>query len=630
MRSIVAKVRGRKYLALVLLMWMMLPIGHLTAQVLTLEHLQQVCLVGSGTEDGQMVKMNELRPDGQPTGVYEAYMKARVGEFLIQATSGNTGSQSILLGQGDSPCRVRQKGKPFRITQEQVVRVRLDTSTDSICILPVALYLKGNIVPDGTQMQYAGHGVWRSTVEMNVGDVFLFSDKYFYFAFNNDDALSVKRLQNKRGSVGMPGEGFRTENIRINRGTYTVSLDMSDYSWDIDAPINECRISAFGSSVCNGEGAEQHKGYAWMYGEQLNERYSRGESQTPFQVSGVSIGGNNTQNLLDRYDEMLHDFGRYVIIGLSLGNEGIHGAADQQKIFRQFHDNMLALIEKCRQDGKIPVVMNNYTRGDYNQDDYSYVKRMNLDIHRWQVPSVNVLGAIDNGEGKWADGYMRDTYHQDTKGHREFMLAIPPSLFDALQKGKPYPTRKKSDGLVLHKNASLQFSGEGVVHPFTVSLRLKGNKPGRILSIQTEQGEAVLSVQKNGYLQYTAQDGTILSSSEPLPSDKKESYDLTLTHYYAQQRTLVYVDDQLVGEQKERMVPTLFTAGDKERKSTSRLYEEISFWRSAMTQEEIAMHHQGECMKSSLEIYTPLDGQPLKAGLHNLAQSMNHSLKYVR
>lgn len=77
------------------------------------------------------------------------------------------------------------------------------------------------------------------------------------------------------------------------------------------------------------------------------------------------------------------------------------------------------------------------------------------------------------------------------------------------------------------------------------------------------------------------------------------------------------------------MVPTLFTAGDSERKSTSRLYEEISFWRSAMTQEEIALHHQGECMKSSLEIYTPLDEQTVKDGLHNLAQSMNQSLRYV-
>lgn len=629
MRSIIMRVSRRKRLSFVLLTWMMLPVGQLAAQALPLESLHQVCLVGSGTEDGQTVKMNELSPDGKPTGIYEAYMKARVGEFLIQATSESTGSPSVLLGQGDTPTRIKQKGKPFRITQEQVVRVRLDTRADSICILPVALYLKGNIVHEGTQMQYAGHGVWRSPVEMNAGNVFLFSDKFFYFAFNNDDALSVKRLQNNRSGVGMPSEGFRTENIRINRGSYTVSLDMNAYTWDISAPVNEYRISAFGSSVCNGEGAEHHKGYAWMYGEQLNERFTKGESQTPFQVSGVSIGGNSTLNLLARYDEMLHDFGRYVIIGLSLGNEGIHGAADQQKIFRQFHDNMLVLIEKCRQDGKIPVVMNNYTRGDYNQDDYSYVKQMNLDIHRWEVPSVNVLGAIDNGEGKWADGYMRDTYHQDTKGHREFMLAIPPSLFDALQKGKPYPTRKKSGGLVLHKNASLQFSGEGIVHPFTVSLRLKGNKSGRILSIQTEQGEAVLSVLKGGLLQYTAQDGAKLSAAEALPSDKKVSYDITLTHYYAQQRTLIYVDERLVGELRERMVPTLFTAGDSERKSTSRLCEEISFWRSAMTQEEIALHHQGECMKSSLEIYTPLDEQTVKDGLHNLAQSMNQSLRYV-
>ena len=295
-------------------------------------HFGQVFLAGSAIEDGQPVLMSELRPNGQSTGVYEAYMKARPGELTIQGTL--AGGDSVLsLGRGATQAETRKDGLPFVITQEQVVRVRLDTGKDSISILPVSLYLEGNIVKPGTQVQYDGHGVWKSRVEMNHGDVFLFSDKYFYFAFNNDDALAVRRVAGSRTSMAMPSEGFSTENIRVNRGTYTVTLDMARHTWDIDAPIDENRISAFGSSVCNGEGAAGHKGYAYMYGQQLATRYSNGDSPTPFYVSGVSIGGNNTLNLLARYDEMLHDFGRYVIIGLSLGNEGIHGAANQAAIF---------------------------------------------------------------------------------------------------------------------------------------------------------------------------------------------------------------------------------------------------------------------------------------------------------
>lgn len=587
----------------------------------------RIQLVGTATEKALPVEMSELKPKGQPTGIYEAYMKASAGEFLIEGKTNETG-RTIKLGQGDREWQVIQDGKPFCINQEQTVRIRLDIRKDSISIQPVTLYLKGNIVQDGTQMTYLSHGVWKSQVDMNHGNVFLFSDKYFYFAFNNNDDLAVKRIKGKRSEMGMSSEGFETENIRINRGTYTITLDMNHHTWDIDAPIDDNRISAFGSSVCNGEGALDHKGYAYMYGEVLAERFNKGLSRTPFTVSGVSIGGNTTTNLLNRYDEMLHDFGRYVIIGLSMGNEGIHGAENPTSIFNQFRDNMQILISKCRKDGKIPVVMNNYTRGDYTASDYDYVKKMNLNIHRWDVPSVNVLGAIDNGEGKWADGYMRDTYHQDTEGHREFMFAIPPSLFDALKQGKPYPTRDTKRSMTLSKGATIQFAGEGTVHPFTVTLRIKGNKPGKLLTISTEKGEATVSITDGDRIRYTSANGTGILADKAMMTSNSEAYDITVTHYYAQRRTLLYVNGQQIGETKERMEPRLFVVGDSQR-NQARKYQEISFWRSAMTPEEITLHHQGICLKSSLEIYTPLDEEMKQNGFCNRAQSMNSSMQYV-
>ena len=152
-------------------------------------------------------------------------------------------------------------------------------------------------------------------------------------------------------------------------------------------------MSVFGSSVANGQGAENFRGYAYLYGEQLKKRTDRGDSEYPLYTSGVSIGGNTTTNLLNRYDDVIHDFGHFVVIGLSLGNEGIHGAGNPEAIFNQFANNMQTLISKLRADGKEVVVMNNYTRGDYNDTDYSYVKRTNMLIHKWDVPSVNTLGS---------------------------------------------------------------------------------------------------------------------------------------------------------------------------------------------------------------------------------------------
>ena len=180
-----------------------------------------------------------------------------------------------------------------------------------------------------------------------------------------------------------------------------------------------------------------------MFGELQDERFKNQETRLPWYTSGISIGGNSTLNLLARYNDLLYDCGKYVIFGLSLGNEGIHGAADQQAIYNQFKDNMQTLISKAREDGKYPVMMNNYTRGDFEESDYRYVKQMNLLIHEWDLPSVNMLGAIDNGSGKWADGYQNgtDLYHPNTEGHREFLYAMVPSLFDAIEAGKTLPAR---------------------------------------------------------------------------------------------------------------------------------------------------------------------------------------------
>ncbi len=582
--------------------------------------LTAAALEGSAIENGEAVAMHELQPYGTPTGIFEAYLKMHAGNFYITGKTRN-GAQ-VSLGNGTDSGKLQENGTAFSIDKEEVVRVRIDCRKGDISITPVKLYLKGNIVANGTQVAYAGNGVWRQQVTMNAGTEFLFSDKYFYFAFNNTDDLAIKRIPSDRTAVGMPSEGYTAENIRINRGTFTIELDMNQRRWSIDAPIDENKISAFGSSVCNGQGATGNKGYAYMYGEELNKRYQTGTSPYPFTVSGVSIGGNTTGNLLDRYDEMLHDFGRYVIIGLSLGNEGIHGASDQNAIFNQFSSNMQKLINKCKADGKIPVVMNNYTRADYGTSDYNYVKKMNLAIHKWNVASVNVLGAIDDGYGRWATGYEADTHHQNTEGHREFMYAIPPSLFDALRDGKPQPTRNQNTSMKMPNGSTLRFKGEGTVHPFTVTLRMRGKAESSLISFKTASGTGTVSMDDNGYVSYTSPTGQTIKSSTRLILSNILWYNVTLTHYYAQQRTLLYVNKTLVGEVKERLVLQGFVIGDEER-HLEREYSELCFWRSAMTAEEVTDHHSGSMLKSSLEIYAPLSESMKETGISNLAQSHN-------
>lgn len=468
------------------------------------------------------------------------------------------------------------------------------------------VYLRGNIVPNGKVQLTATDGQqYQSEVTLDDSYVFLFSDKYVYFE--------------------CPSENYRTDNIRINGGTYTVSFNLGTKKWDFTAPVDEYRISAFGSSVCNGEGADGHKGYAWLYGEQLGSRYENGLSEYPFYVSGISIGGNNTQNLLDRYGDLTRNHSRYVIIGLSMGNEGIHESSNKQQTLNQFSTNMQTIIRKAKADGMIPVVMNNYTRGDFTAEDYSYIKQMNLLIHQWDVSSVNTLGAIDDGAGHWASGYMRDNAHPTTNGHKEFFYAMPPSLFDAIAAGKVQPKRDLSKQMTLSGGAQLRFEGETMVHPFTITLRFKGNQAGQLFAyhLRNTTRTATVKVDEEGHVVYTTTTNRTLTTSATLDNDLWHT--VTLTHYYAQGRTLLYLDSESAGEVRERINSLGEVFVGDEQADVSRQLGELFFWRAAFSPEEVQATVQGKMLKSSLNLYVPTGGPE---SLDNLAMSLN-TVQYI-
>ena len=87
-----------------------------------------------------------------------------------------------------------------------------------------------------------------------------------------------------------------------------------------------------------------------------------------------------------------------------------------------------------------PIVTLCYTRNDFTAVEYEYTRRMNLAINAWDVPSVNFLGAVDDGTGKWAKGFWHDSLHPNAAGHDELARTFVPTLFDALEQGKPAPT----------------------------------------------------------------------------------------------------------------------------------------------------------------------------------------------
>ena len=590
------------------------------------EQFTSLTMSGSAVEEGQ-VSMHMVSADGSPTNVFEAYTSFGSGDFSFKGTTKD--GKTINIGKGYKEGVVATNNYSIAAPVTGQIRLTIDLSSKTYEITPIESWtLVGSVTPNGwtvdkgVPLAYQGKGVWGGRVKLT-GISGVSDRERFNFVMNRSWDYVMKRVKGTTNEVGMGTQGYNTEDINLNHGTYHITLDLRRYVYYIDCGeegIDPFKISVMGSSVANGQGATNNHGYAYMYGELLDERFRNQESKFPWYTSGIAVNGNNTLNLLARYNDLIHDCGTYVIFGLSLGNEGIHNAADQQAVYNQFRDNMQTLIKKAREDGKYPVMMNNYTRGDFDASDYEYVKQMNLLIHEWDLPSVNLLGAIDNGSGVWANGYQNgdDIYHPTTDGHREFTYAMVPSLFDAIDAGKNQPVRVIGTSYSLADKRVLEFTPEETVHPFTISFKVKGTADGIIASF-ANGGNATGTLK--------IQDGVVVYDS-PLTGEIKGTVNVTdnqwhvvsLTHYYAQGRTLLYTDKALAGELDEKLTVGKFIVGDN-TSTVGREYSELFFYRSAMVQEEIDKLCDGRMLKSSLEIYAPLDGS--KSTIENLAQSMN-------
>lgn len=590
------------------------------------EQFTSLTMSGSAVEEGQVL-MHMVSADGSPTNVFEAYTSFGSGDFSFKGTTKD--GKTINIGKGYKEGVVATNNYSIAAPVTGQVRLTIDLSSKTYEITPIESWtLVGSVTPNGwtvdkgVPLVYQGKGVWGGRVKLT-GISGVSDRERFNFVMNRSWDYVMKRVKGTTNEVGMGTQGYNTEDINLNHGTYHITLDLRRYVYYIDCGeegIDPFKISVMGSSVANGQGATNNHGYAYMYGELLDERFRNQESKFPWYTSGIAVNGNNTLNLLARYNDLIHDCGTYVIFGLSLGNEGIHNAADQQAVYNQFRDNMQTLIKKAREDGKYPVMMNNYTRGDFDASDYEYVKQMNLLIHEWDLPSVNLLGAIDNGSGVWANGYQNgdDIYHPTTDGHREFTYAMVPSLFDAIDAGKKQPVRVIGTSYSLADKRVLEFTPEETVHPFTLSFKVKGTADGIIASF-ANGGNATGTLK--------IQDGVVVYDS-PLTGEIKGTVNVTdnqwhvvsLTHYYAQGRTLLYTDKALAGELDEKLTVGKFIVGDN-TSTVGREYSELFFYRSAMVQEEIDKLCDGRMLKSSLEIYAPLDGS--KSTIENLAQSMN-------
>jgi hypothetical protein len=404
------------------------------------------------------------------------------------------------------------------------------------------------------------------------------------------------------------------------------------------------RIAGFGSSVAFGTGDENGKeGYTGMLRDMLAAK--------GWDVLNQSRGGDTTKTLPVNPS--------YVVIGLSLANEGIFEARtkdEKDAVFQQFADGIKGFVAKARQQHIVPVVTLCYPRAVYTPVEYEYIRRMNILENSWDVPSVNFLGAVDDGHGQWAKGLMYNDKHPNASGHREMFLTFVPTLFDALEHGKPGPARPigaKGFARISGGMVPLTFTPDSTVHSFAISVMVRTPAEGTIAAVSGSTLAAKTERKKFGASQIVEFDETTLAADRPFTAAigvQKSTWTYTsaagttvastvgagaqwhhvvLSHYAARGETLFFIDGKLAGSVAERLEPTRFVIGGPAsaqdiRPPAQADYKDVFIFRSALNADEVAALGQGRLLQASLEVYSPLtDAQfPADSTVSNLAQSL--------
>lgn len=205
------------------------------------------------------------------------------------------------------------------------------------------------------------------------------------------------------------------------------------------------------------------------------------------------IGGNDTADVLARFDtDVVPENPEILLIGLSMGNEGLTFTDDPASILESFENGMLQIIQRARNEGFYPVIGLVYPHSLYDREKYDAVKEMNLIINTWDVPSINLLGAIDDGHGKWAEGFVFDNAHPNVPGHEEMYHAVVPSLFDAIDQGKTaVPVYPASPAFLrLNRDATqpapLTYTPAEPLRAFTTTFKVRSAGPGTVAAVRLE------------------------------------------------------------------------------------------------------------------------------------------------
>jgi lysophospholipase L1-like esterase len=186
------------------------------------------------------------------------------------------------------------------------------------------------------------------------------------------------------------------------------------------------KIVVIGSSVAQGYKAWLLGGWSRMLGQTLERNYGH-------QLVNVSEPGANVSRTIHRFGTVVApEKPDIVIIALSLGNEGFayRNPSERRAAQKWFENGLLQLVQMTRDLGALPILGGVYPHGDYTPEHHWFLQDTHHRMMNWNVPVLDWLSTLEDGQGRWKAGTSFDPSHPNTLGHQLMYQAIDLKLFE--------------------------------------------------------------------------------------------------------------------------------------------------------------------------------------------------------
>ena len=188
-------------------------------------------------------------------------------------------------------------------------------------------------------------------------------------------------------------------------------------------------VLLIGSSVAHGLYASEGKSWAALLGHALKTQYN-------MTMKNIAVPGFTTISTQKQLNNAFAYFAsskpKYVIVSLSLWNEGLHTCSTRdmaQKFINHYLTNMIHIVNTIKAAGAQPIVCSVYPNQLYSELHREVLYFIHSYMRTYKGCYIDFMSVTDNGQGLWKPNMIYDAAHPNDIGHRAMFDAIDLGIF---------------------------------------------------------------------------------------------------------------------------------------------------------------------------------------------------------